>query len=389
MAETISETDDEPGDSSKFFVKFGFLPGVFSEIASIFSHKKKPSVSLIIPAYNEAPRIGKVLKNAKAVDEIKEIIVVDDGSTDGTDKVAKEFGADIIKHHKNLGKGEAIKTGISHAKKEILLFLDADLANMTPDKITALIRPILRNRADFVKASFGLKRGRVTEFAIKPIMSVLYPGENFKQPISGQFAGRKRFFENINIEPKWGIDISILLDAIGNKERIVEVDLGELKHKARTPDEKAEMSQQVMETILKKAGHLCNEHQMIVFSDKTIFSKIFAKKVMRFLEILKSKKIKIAILSEKKIDKKYRYFFDDARLVKDNYSGKKIVSIIKNIAKKNGVEMSRVVLAANKSNFGVAAGKVGLAYCFSNSNKKLQEKCEVISSLAEILMYLK
>ena len=382
--------DDEPGDSSlKFNFQMNVFPEIFSEFSSIFTHKKKLGVTLIIPAYNEAPRIAKVIKQAQMVEQISEIIVVDDGSKDGTDKVAEGLGVEVVRHHKNMGKGEALKTGIAHAKKDILLFLDADLANMTPEKIYALIRPILKNKADFVKASFGLVRGRVTEFAIRPIMKVLYPKEKFNQPISGQFAGRKKFFENIDIVPNWGIDISILLDAIDNKERIVEVELGELKHKGRPTDEKAEMSKQVMETILKKAGHLCSEHRMIVFSDKTIFSPIFAKKVERFLEILKGKKIKIAILSEEKVDKKYREFFDDVKIIKKDYSGRKIASIVKHLAKKNGIEMNNVVLAGNQNNFDVVAGKVGLAYCFSSSTKKLKNKCEAISSLAEILMYLK
>lgn len=393
MAETKRKSkskDDEPdGDRCISFAHMSILPHLFSEIRSIFTHKKELSVSLIIPAYNEAPRIAKVIKQAQLVKEIGEIIVIDDGSTDGTDKVAKNLGVEVVRHHKNMGKGEALKTGIAHAKKDILLFLDADLANMTPEKTRALVLPILRNKADFVKASFGLARGRVTEFAIKPIMKVLYPNEKFNQPISGQFAGRKEFFENIKIVPDWGIDISILLDAIDNKERIVEVELGELRHKGRPTDEKAEMSKQVMETILKKAGHLCSEHGIIVFSDKTVFSPIFSKKVQRFLEILKGKKIKIIILSEKKVDKKYREFFDDVKIIKSNYSGKKIASIVKGVAKRNGVEMKGVVLAANKKNFDIVAGKVGLAYCFSNSVKKLKEKCEVVSSLAEILMYLK
>jgi len=388
--EKTSSEDDEPGgDRCIFNFKLSIIPEIFSEICSIFTYKKSPSVTLIIPAYNEAPRIGKVIKQAQQVKEINEIIVVDDGSKDDTGKIAKEFGAKVITHHKNMGKGEAIGTGIAHAKKDILLFLDADLSNITPEKIKMLILPILKGKADFVKASFGLARGRVTEFAIKPIMKVLYPNEKFNQPISGQFAGRRKFFENIKIEPNWGIDISILLDAIGNKERIVEVDLGELKHKARPADEKAVMSEQVMETILKKSGHLCSEHAMIVFSDKTVFSPIFSKKVLRFLEILKGKKIKIVILSEKKVNKKYREFFDEVKIIKSDYSGKKIVSILRGIVKKDGLNMKNVVIAANRNNFDVVAGKVGLAYCFSNSSKKLKEKCEVVSSLAEILMYLK
>ena len=54
------------------------------------------------------------------------MVIVDDGSKDKTFKVAEKLGVNVIKHHKNLGKGEAIKTGISHTKEDIILFLDAD-----------------------------------------------------------------------------------------------------------------------------------------------------------------------------------------------------------------------------------------------------------------------
>jgi glycosyltransferase involved in cell wall biosynthesis len=381
--------EDEPGGDSVHFAHINVLSEVFSEIFSIFSYKKKPSVSLIIPAYNEAPRIGKIIKQAKLVENIREIIVVDDGSKDGTDKVAKDLGVEVVKHHKNLGKGEALKTGIAHAKNDVLLFLDADLNNMTPEKINALIRPILRDKADFVKAGFTRSRGRATEFAIKPMMKLIYPDADFKQPISGQFAGRTEFLKNIAIESKWGIDIAILLDAIEHGQRIVEVNIGELVHRKSSDESIAEMSKQVMETILKKAGHLCSEHEMIIFSDKTVFSPIFSKKVEQFLKTLRGKKIRIVILSEKKIKNKYMEFFDEVKIIKRDYSSKKIASIIKSISKKNGIEMKNVVLAANRTNFDVSAGKVGLSYCFSNSSKKLKEKCEIVSSLAEILMYLK
>jgi glycosyltransferase involved in cell wall biosynthesis len=188
----VKSEDEDPGDDSSFS-HMNLLSEIFSGISSIFIHKKTPSLSLIIPAYNEASRIGKVIKQSRLVEEISEIIVIDDGSKDGTDRVARELGIEVVKHHKNMGKGEALRTGIAHAKNDILLFLDADLSNMTPEKISALIRPILKNKADFTKASFTRSRGRATEFAIKPMMNLIYPDTDFKQPISGQFAGRIDF----------------------------------------------------------------------------------------------------------------------------------------------------------------------------------------------------
>ena len=65
-----------------------------------------------------------LLQQAKKVREISEIIVIDDNSKDETKKVAEKLGVRVIKHHRNMGKGEAIKTGITHSNGDILLFLD-------------------------------------------------------------------------------------------------------------------------------------------------------------------------------------------------------------------------------------------------------------------------
>src|SRR3989338_4298988 len=109
----------------------GKLKSGILDFLSVFFSKKLPKTSLVIPAYNEEKTIAHVIKQAKLVKDISEIIVVDDGSKDRTSKIAKNLGVEVIKHHKNLGKGEALKTGISHARGTIILFLDADLKNIT------------------------------------------------------------------------------------------------------------------------------------------------------------------------------------------------------------------------------------------------------------------
>ncbi|MHA1743322.1 MAG: glycosyltransferase [Candidatus Heimdallarchaeota archaeon] len=215
--------------------------------------KRNLKVSVVIPAYNEVRTVRKVVKCAMKAKHVDEVIVVDDGSTDGTSKKIKDLDIKIIRHKDNKGKGCAIKSGIRASKGDIILFLDADLTNITPEKIEKLIVPILRNKADFVKAAFKLKRGRVTEFAVKPLMKFLFPEARFVQPIGGQFATRKEFLQKIDIVKDWGTDISILLDAIRWKLRIKEVYIGEIKHKKRPFEEKAVMAEQVIKTILEKA----------------------------------------------------------------------------------------------------------------------------------------
>src|SRR3989338_6994205 len=168
-------------------------------------------VSCIIPAFNEGSTIKKVLKAVKKVRTIGEIIVVDDGSTDNTYKNAKSLGVKVIRNSSNKGKGAAIKTGFAHSHGDIILFLDADLYNITPKKITSILQPLENDEADFVKTAFGLARGRITELVVKPLLKVICPFINFKQPISGQFAMKRAMLTDLRIDDKWGVDIQILL----------------------------------------------------------------------------------------------------------------------------------------------------------------------------------
>ncbi|MBN1793930.1 MAG: glycosyltransferase, partial [Candidatus Omnitrophica bacterium] len=100
-------------------------------------HRPSFEVSLVIPAYNEERRLGRALEGVfsffRGCDFSYEIIVVDDGSCDGTERVADEFKNTIpfltyIKHERNLGKAEAVRKGILVAQGEYICFSDADFS---------------------------------------------------------------------------------------------------------------------------------------------------------------------------------------------------------------------------------------------------------------------
>jgi glycosyltransferase involved in cell wall biosynthesis len=111
-------------------------------------------VSVIIPAKDEANSIGVLIARVEASlsDRNFEVIVVDDGSKDGTNEIAKNSGAITISHVKTLGKGAAMKTGAGAAAGDILVFLDGDGAH-NPEDIPHMIAPVLQNRADLVIGS--------------------------------------------------------------------------------------------------------------------------------------------------------------------------------------------------------------------------------------------
>lgn len=108
-------------------------------------------VSLIVPAKNEAGRIGSVIEAGLKSDLLAEVIVVDDGSTDNTASVATELGAILLRHETNQGKAEAMQTGYLYAKKmgsTALLFLDADLKGLNIDHIYDLVTLVTDKRAE-------------------------------------------------------------------------------------------------------------------------------------------------------------------------------------------------------------------------------------------------
>jgi glycosyltransferase involved in cell wall biosynthesis len=98
----------------------------------------KLSVSVIIPAYNEADTIGEIVVKIMSTYPGFEVIVVNDGSTDETAEVAKDAGAIVYSHPYNIGNGAAIKSGIRIASGEILVFMDAD-GQHDPKEISSLL----------------------------------------------------------------------------------------------------------------------------------------------------------------------------------------------------------------------------------------------------------
>jgi glycosyltransferase involved in cell wall biosynthesis len=108
-------------------------------------------VSFLVPAYNEAATIGELLDRVRALDLDKQVIVIDDGSEDGTGEIA-EGRADLILRQPNHGKGAAVRAGIPHVDGDIVVIQDADL-EYDPADVPALIEPIVRGVADVVFGS--------------------------------------------------------------------------------------------------------------------------------------------------------------------------------------------------------------------------------------------
>lgn len=113
-------------------------------------------LSVIIPVYNEVGNIEEILKRVKATKKASEIVVVDDGSQDGTRDILKKLDGKekvrVILHEKNQGKGAAVRTGMDAAAGEIMLIQDADL-EYDPRDYATLLQPLEEGIADVVYGS--------------------------------------------------------------------------------------------------------------------------------------------------------------------------------------------------------------------------------------------
>jgi HAD superfamily phosphoserine phosphatase-like hydrolase len=211
-------------------------------------------VSVIIPVLNESRTITRLVRWLRRDPLVGEVLVVDDGSIDGTPELAESAGARVITSSL-LGKGASMEDGLQAAKFELVLYLDGDLRGLRRDLVPCMITPLLKDEADLVKARFERSAGRVTVLTARPLLRTYFPElAEINQPLGGIIAARRPMLQRLRFENDYGVDVGLLIDALGQRARISEVDIGPLKHDSQTLEALGEMATQVARTILERAA---------------------------------------------------------------------------------------------------------------------------------------
>ena len=192
-------------------------------------------VCALIPAFNEAERIGTTIAALCARREIHEIVVMDDGSTDGTVEIARAAGATQVLTAKNGGKGAALAAVYAAAKDraEIFLLLDADLGASAGEAVK-LLPLIVSGEADMTigllppDPAFAASgqiggRGFVVRLARWGILR--RTGQSFQQPLSGQRALNRALLEVLGgaFAPGFGVEVDLTIRALTAGFRVQEV----------------------------------------------------------------------------------------------------------------------------------------------------------------------
>jgi glycosyltransferase involved in cell wall biosynthesis len=208
-------------------------------------------VAVVIPAFNETDRVSATVTGAATLPDVSEVIVVDDGSRDGTARAAERAGAAVLRHARNRGKAAAMETGAEAVRlldqrdgtSRLLLFLDADLGD-TAAQAGPLIAPVAAGEADMTIAAFASRvklggHGFVVRLSASGIRRAT--GWTPMQPLNGQRCLSREAFDAARpLARGFGVETAMTIDLKRKGLRISEVEVP-LAHRATGTDLRSQL----------------------------------------------------------------------------------------------------------------------------------------------------
>lgn len=265
----------------KWFAENTFSAEEFSDLEELAAIKQEKglTISLALPALNEEETVGSVIATVKSalmnnVPLLDEIVLIDSDSTDRTREIAIELGVPVYIHQQILpqygarqGKGEALWKSLYVTRGDIIAWIDTDIVNIHPRFVYGIIGPLIMNEkvqlvkgfyrrplrvGDKVQAGGG---GRVTELMARPLINLFFPElSGVIQPLSGEYAGRRKALEQIVFYSGYGVETGMLIDIFEKfgLSAIAQVDLLERIHHNQPLEALSKMAFVILQTVMYK-----------------------------------------------------------------------------------------------------------------------------------------
>ena len=239
------------------------------------------SVSLVVPARNEAATVGEVVSRVReALMEtaalLDEIVVVDSDSTDATHEVATAAGATVHRSREirpelgtHPGKGEAMWKSLFVTRGDLIVFMDADLVDWDTHFVRGLLGPLLADdgvalvkglyeRPSFDDGAGGeLEGGRVTELVARPLIALEWPQLSWLvQPLAGEWAVRRDLFERLSVPTGYAVEMAALIDTLRllGPDAIAQVDLGRRAHRPQALRDLGAMAVEILAASRRRSA---------------------------------------------------------------------------------------------------------------------------------------
>jgi glycosyltransferase involved in cell wall biosynthesis len=185
-----------------------------------------PTVTIVIPAYNESDRIVETIQAVKKINNIAEIVVINDGSSDNTSDKAKAEGVTVVDLNPNRGKGGAMNAALPYIKTDVVAFLDGDLG-AAAGEAEKIIKPVVEGITDLCIASFpppkkkggfGIVKGTAA-WAIRKVGKI-----EVTAPLSGQRAMTIEVLRTVTpFHEGYGVELGMSINALLHGFRLMEV----------------------------------------------------------------------------------------------------------------------------------------------------------------------
>ena len=294
-SEILETKEEQPSYIRNWLQSNTFHHSRYSDVGTLVKKKKEQglTISLCFPTLNEERTVGNEIKIIREalVDKhplLDEIVVIDSGSTDNTEKVSRDAGADfylsseiLSKYMFYRGKGENLWKSLYVLKGDIICWLDADIENMNPRFVLGLIGPLLEfPHLSYVKAFY--KRpirskgtihhtggGRVTELVVRPFFNLLFPElTGIAQPLSGEYAGRRELLERLPFFTGYGVEAGHLIDIVRqfSLDVIGQCDIVVRIHRNQKISALRSMSYRILKILLQRADDM---GRIEIFQDLT------------------------------------------------------------------------------------------------------------------------